>query len=278
MLCSDECLAHSFGDGGPYAKNSYCQDGADGDSRVTGTACAYGTDCTDCGPRYYMPPSPPFSPPPPSAPPPYVCENTCRSRFGRGGPKYANNTHCQDGGPGAEGDMCMLGTDCDDCGLRYTLPGCACPLCDYSTACDYSTHDYKLVGTQMACVARNPDPSELLWYDLEHGACTVTSANETHVVFKIAVDSAVLFTNVPYRKVLNPSQTEELSNMSHYDGKAVILSYDVGGQMHLYLGKGSVRADYAPTARDSLSVSASPEQIIKFSGRQSTACLTRWRA
>ena len=28
MLCSDECLAHSFGDGGPYANNSYCQDGA----------------------------------------------------------------------------------------------------------------------------------------------------------------------------------------------------------------------------------------------------------
>ena len=110
-------------------------------------------------------------------------------------------------------------------------------------ACDYSTHDYMLVGTEMTCVARNPDPSDFLWYDLEHGACTVTSANETHVVFKIAVDSAVLFTNVPYRKVLNPSQTEELSNMSHYDGKAVILSYDVGGQVHLYAGKGSVRAD-----------------------------------
>ena len=102
--------------------------------------CAYGTDCTDCGPRYYMPPSPPPSPPPPSqpppppspspssppptppapsppppsAPPPYVCENTCRNRFGGGGPQYANNKHCQDGHPDAEGNTCMLGTDCDD--------------------------------------------------------------------------------------------------------------------------------------------------------------------
>ena len=132
MLCSDGCLAHSFGDGGPYADNSYCQDGADGDDRVTGNTCAYGTDCTDCGPRFYMPPPPPPSPPPPSlpppssppppAPPPYVCENTCRNRFGSGGPEFANNKHCQDGHPGAEGSMCMLGTDCNDCGLRYTSP------------------------------------------------------------------------------------------------------------------------------------------------------------
>merc|ERR1712195_314259 len=51
MLCSDECLAHSSGPGGPYAKNKFCQDGADEDG-VTGTSCAFGTDCTDCGPRY----------------------------------------------------------------------------------------------------------------------------------------------------------------------------------------------------------------------------------
>ena len=66
MLCSDECLAHLFGDGGPYGSNSYCQDGAAGDDRVTGNTCAYGTDCTDCSPRYYMPPSHPPPPPSPS--------------------------------------------------------------------------------------------------------------------------------------------------------------------------------------------------------------------
>eukprot|EP00964_Phaeocystis_antarctica_P003310 scaffold1767_cov59-Phaeocystis_antarctica.AAC.1 len=69
MLCSDECLAHSSGRGGPYAKNKFCQDGADEDG-VTGTSCAFGTDCTDCGPRYMMPPpSPPSPSPPPPSPP-----------------------------------------------------------------------------------------------------------------------------------------------------------------------------------------------------------------
>ena len=64
MLCSDKC---------PYAKNSYCQDGSDG---AIGASCAYGTDCTDCGPRYMSPPPspPPLPPPPPpsspSPPPP----------------------------------------------------------------------------------------------------------------------------------------------------------------------------------------------------------------
>ena len=64
MLCSDECLAHSSGPGGPYAKNSFCQDGSEG---AIGASCAYGTDCTDCGPRYMSPPppSPPTPPPPP---------------------------------------------------------------------------------------------------------------------------------------------------------------------------------------------------------------------
>jgi len=47
-LCSDECSAHTMGRGGPYAKNSFCQDGGEGSG---GTTCKYGTDCTDCGPR-----------------------------------------------------------------------------------------------------------------------------------------------------------------------------------------------------------------------------------
>jgi len=68
MLCSDECLAHSSGPGGPYAKNSFCQDGSEG---AIGASCAYGTDCTDCGPRYMSPPLPP-PPPPPSQPPPIL--------------------------------------------------------------------------------------------------------------------------------------------------------------------------------------------------------------
>ena len=56
MLCSDTCSKHAAGPGGAYAKNKYCQDGGDG---ATGSSCAYGTDCTDCGPRFMLPPSQP---------------------------------------------------------------------------------------------------------------------------------------------------------------------------------------------------------------------------
>merc|ERR1719424_2486419 len=109
--------------------------------------CELGTDCTDCGARKYLPPSPPPptppppSPPPPSPsppssppspsspppsspppPPPMICENTCLNAFGNGGEEFANNTHCQDGHDGADGAQCELGTDCTDCGARKYLP------------------------------------------------------------------------------------------------------------------------------------------------------------
>ena len=93
MQCSDDCLAHASGPGGPYASNGHCQDGED--DAISDT-CAFGTDCTDCGPRYKSPP-----PSPPSAPP-VLCENTCLNSFGEGGQQYINNSHCQDGHAGAE--------------------------------------------------------------------------------------------------------------------------------------------------------------------------------
>merc|ERR1719453_1742648 len=90
MLCTDTCegpLGQSA-----YISNGVCQDGAplgplfDGNPHpdandtttssqynthaVGGYSCAYGTDCTDCGPRFYHPPSPPPAVPPPSPPPP----------------------------------------------------------------------------------------------------------------------------------------------------------------------------------------------------------------
>ena len=40
-----------------------------------------------------------------------LCTNTC---------PYANDGECDDGGPGATYDICDLGTDCADCGVRYT--------------------------------------------------------------------------------------------------------------------------------------------------------------
>ena len=62
MLCTDDCLAHASGRGGQYGNNSYCQDG---EADAISDTCAYGTDCTDCGPRYLPPPPPSPSPPPP---------------------------------------------------------------------------------------------------------------------------------------------------------------------------------------------------------------------
>eukprot|EP00964_Phaeocystis_antarctica_P100012 scaffold65743_cov62-Phaeocystis_antarctica.AAC.2 len=54
MLCSNQCSKHSSGPGGPYAKNKVCQDGGDD---ATGSTCAYGTDCADCGPRSFRVPT-----------------------------------------------------------------------------------------------------------------------------------------------------------------------------------------------------------------------------
>ena len=108
MMCSDECLAHSSGPGGPYENNSFCQDGGPG---ATGASCAYGTDCTDCGPRFMSPP-----------PAPKMCENTCLNPYGDDGKQHIGNGLCQDGGVGAIGAQCDSGTDCDDCGPRDYLP------------------------------------------------------------------------------------------------------------------------------------------------------------
>ena len=69
MLCTDDCLAHASGRGGLYGNNSYCQDG---EADAISDTCAYGTDCTDCGPRYLSPPPPSPTTPPPSPPPPRV--------------------------------------------------------------------------------------------------------------------------------------------------------------------------------------------------------------
>ena len=39
-----------------------------------------------------------------------LCEDTCDS--------FANDGVCDDGGPGADYDICPLGSDCADCGTR----------------------------------------------------------------------------------------------------------------------------------------------------------------
>jgi len=75
--------------------------------------------CTDQPPSpppaISPPPSPPSSPSPlPNPPPPPgLCTNTCR---------FANDSECDDGGPGHEFSECLHGTDCADCGVRLFLP------------------------------------------------------------------------------------------------------------------------------------------------------------
>ena len=75
------------------------------------------------------PPSPPPPPPsPPPAPPPVPpesrwCLDHCSVRTwlpssGVGLLDYANDGHCDDGGPGSDYAACPLGTDCADCGAR----------------------------------------------------------------------------------------------------------------------------------------------------------------
>ena len=55
------------------------------------------------------PPAPPIPPPPPALPVGSLCSNICR---------YASDSDCDDGGAGAEYDLCTFGEDCSDCGLR----------------------------------------------------------------------------------------------------------------------------------------------------------------
>jgi hypothetical protein len=43
------------------------------------------------------------------------CDNSCAS---------ANDTECDDGGPGSLYDICGLGTDCADCGTRICNNSC----------------------------------------------------------------------------------------------------------------------------------------------------------
>ena len=61
------------------------------------------------------------SPPPPimpAAPPGFTCNNNCNNM----GPSYTSDGICDDGGEGAEYNICGLGQDCMDCGVRYISP------------------------------------------------------------------------------------------------------------------------------------------------------------
>lgn len=109
-MCSDSCW---------YASDNDCDDGGSGSEF---SACTFGADCTDCGPRTQtfealpppLPSPPPLPPPNPSPPFTGTCSNTCT---------YANDNDCDDGGAGSEYSICQLNTDCADCGIGSVVSG-----------------------------------------------------------------------------------------------------------------------------------------------------------
>jgi hypothetical protein len=93
--CSNEC---------EFAGDGACDDGGPG---AQFDLCTFGTDCNDCGARDGTTPPPGGEPEPDPAG--TSCSNEC---------PFAGDGACDDGGPGADFDLCALGTDCDDCGQR----------------------------------------------------------------------------------------------------------------------------------------------------------------
>jgi hypothetical protein len=92
-LCYDTCQTAFDGE---------CDDGGLGSDW---TVCECGTDCFDCGSRFldecgfddgYDGSE--------------LCDNTCQTAF---------DDECDDGGMGALWNVCLYGTDCYDCGVRY---------------------------------------------------------------------------------------------------------------------------------------------------------------
>ena len=102
-----------------------------------GTILTWSSDEGVTGPGFVIcttsiPPSPPLRPPspptpplppaemlPPSPPsPPPQVPSLCSNDDGEDYCWYNDDGHCDDGGPGAEYEDCVFGTDCDDCGIR----------------------------------------------------------------------------------------------------------------------------------------------------------------
>jgi len=112
--------------------------------------------------------------------------------------------------------------------------------------CDWDLEEYRYDSTTGGvCLAKRPTASDLTWYDLDHGKCTVESANATRLVVKFDAESGVLFTSAPYKLVSYPRVVTELSDMRHYEGKAVAMSvHREGAESLRFLGTvESVNAD-----------------------------------
>ncbi|MBN1655739.1 MAG: hypothetical protein JXA30_18385 [Deltaproteobacteria bacterium] len=113
LTCSDEpraddgdpedrgiCLPATCLETCKWKDDGSCDDGGEGSNS---DKCDWGTDCSDCKPRFGDPPGEP------------LCSNSCRS---------AGDGTCDDGGMGSIFETCAFGTDCLDCGPRYHKPIC----------------------------------------------------------------------------------------------------------------------------------------------------------
>ena len=126
---------------------------------------------------------------------------------------------------------------CDECDWSKEVWGGPARGCVPIAPCEWGTHDYRLRGGTMECVLREPNASALLWYNMDHGRCTVVNGTESRIAFKLDALSGVSFTNAPYTKVLMPAEVDELSDMHHYAGKAVAVAMHVGdGRTAMYVG------------------------------------------
>lgn len=121
-ICSNDCVR--------YPKDGYCNDGGEG---ALYDWCSLGSDCADCGYRYHAGPPPP-PPPPPTLPPGNyelcttehrgkepclpLCIDDCRAFFGM---SYSKDGICDDGGDASKSQVCPLGHDCSDCGVRSVM-------------------------------------------------------------------------------------------------------------------------------------------------------------
>jgi len=152
-LCSDAC---------EYAHDGECDD--DGPNSTT-SACAYGSDCSDCGARANDCAHDADHPQPchlsrtedgcfsstidcttaalcgtdwlvcssdqiVDCGTPTQGDETCRARLCTNSCSDAFDAFCDDGGPLADTDVCALGTDCADCGSRDPISVCS-DSCDY---------------------------------------------------------------------------------------------------------------------------------------------------
>ena len=82
-----------------HASDGDCDDGGPGSEYQSCGSDSVGTDFTDCG---------------------FRCNMLCDAATSGISCLYTNDNVCDDGGPGSMHSRCPYGSDCRDCGIRYT--------------------------------------------------------------------------------------------------------------------------------------------------------------